>query len=272
MPARKDYAEYGEDFLGSKYPFADQATLTNGQMVWPKDVLIDAIIHIPDAGPRFYISEVRISSTELKIWVGDASRPRLASGSLSRSDLQEDMELQTERRSSAGLLIASPQGWQSLLAWPLGVHTFKLTQTELCAAVCWPLPNSGVNGIVLDDGSLVANEVWLVGGDGVVLEVQDRLSWKPPYNQVPVIRVHAWGDPLSRYYDLVRQKLSSKSWKRYLRQITFKHRCQTQVVTGAGHIGSSCAVLQVDPYRYPDTALQVRSTGEALEISLQSGK
>ncbi len=83
------------------------------------------------------------------------------------------------------MLVCDPAESSALQAWPFGEHRFPAGSAPFAAGVCHPVPETGVVGIVLDDGEVFSGDVFLVGERGVVLRPEDG-----------TIRVDIVGDPL----------------------------------------------------------------------------
>ena len=65
---------------------------------------------------------------------------------------------------------------------------FTQAQTELASSCVVPLPQIGLRGFLLDDGSYFTGDIYLTGVDGIVLTVP----------QANTIRVDVLGDPYAK--------------------------------------------------------------------------
>jgi hypothetical protein len=75
---------------------------------------------------------------------------------------------------AAGILVSEPPNLNLLNNYSIQEHLFEHNQTSFCARVQLPTFESGVSGFVLDDGTFVSDEIWLVGDSGVQLDIVDN--------------------------------------------------------------------------------------------------
>jgi hypothetical protein len=90
-----------------------------------------------------------------------------------------------------GVLVSEPPRLAAIISWGVGRHVFELEQTEFCLTCQLPVPDPGVTGFRLPDGSILTGKVWFVGEDGVVLQGTLPTPTAPATVQVNVV-----GDPL----------------------------------------------------------------------------
>jgi len=83
-----------------------------------------------------------------------------------------------------GVLVVDRDYVMMLVTWSLGDHTFSRTSTPFAATVVHPMPEAGVRGFLLSDGTFFAGDVWFVGGEGVVFAEESG-----------TLRVDVAGDP-----------------------------------------------------------------------------
>ena len=67
------------------------------------------------------------------------------------------------------MLISATDRLSAFQTLGIGTHVFERAHTEFAATVCVPVPEIGINGFILDDGTLLTGDVWLIGTDGVVI-------------------------------------------------------------------------------------------------------
>ena len=154
-------------------------------------------------------------------------------------------------------------------SWSVGEHLFEPDQTGFVAACCMPTPEVGVRGVLLDDGSVLTGDVYLVGDNGVILSCDSVVA--PPKCGTPetvqyTVRVDVVGDPLWR-----RKECSPGFFDtpRFLKQVTFQ-RGATSVTCGPGNYGD--LKLVVGNKAAEDTILRVRPTEQGLIVEVVGEK
>lgn len=210
MSTIRVFPQWRSDFSGTQYPFADTADLLNGDGdFFAEGVFLDASFYPVGGKSRMYISNVSISAEDCTITIGDSTTADLCSGTFtllaadeSTVDDETDalIHFYDNYGRPAGVIVSTPLRLASFQAWSMGDHSFAAANTELVAKVCVPTPEIGVRGFLLDDGSVMANDVWMVGADGVVLTTETRYlknSCGEPTAYKTIV-VHAVGDPLYR--------------------------------------------------------------------------
>lgn len=202
MPTQTWHPEWLDSHEGTNYPFSDSATLVNaaGARI-EKGLFLDASLYIIGASERCYLSKIVVTNTAVTVFIGDNNTTELASTTFSTVAVPATLRLTDQYSRPAGILVSEPIRLVQLKALGTGTHVFTASQTEFVAAVCAPLPEVGVKGILLDDGSLVANDVWIVGDDGVVVTYEDvpvAQGCVAPAFTEKAIRVDVVGDPLYR--------------------------------------------------------------------------
>ncbi len=210
MPTVRVFPRWRDDFVGTNFPFADTATLTNeAGDFFTAGLFLDASFYPVGGRERMYVSQVLIDAESCTITLGDAGSAERCSGSftlLASAESTVDDETDAlihftdQYDRPAGVIVSTPLRLATFQAWAPGLHEFSLGATELVARVCVPTPDIGVRGFLLDDGTLVTGDVWFVGDDGVVLQVEDRYL-KDQCGSPQTFRtivVNVVGDPLFR--------------------------------------------------------------------------
>lgn len=187
---RRTYSqEWRDEQARSKYPFADRCTLrSDSGNFLDGDTFLDAVLH-PINGPArlFLTSAVCAGDGSVTLAIGDAANPRRATTEFPALDPPEELPLEDALGRPAGLLVSTPDRLAAFRAWGLGTHTFG-DRAEFVSACVVPVPGDGLRGILLDDGTLLTGDVWLVGEGGAVVRQDEDGS----------IRVDVVGDPLFR--------------------------------------------------------------------------
>lgn len=173
----------------SRYPFADGASLlSKSGMRLPAGVFVDAVIYVPSAQNRLYLSAIEVKDTQVSVVIGDEQFKDTATGVISFPDVADLIPLYDHINRPAGTLVVDTGNVLELAGWPDGVHRFEPAAGEIVASCLVPVPNYGVTAFLLEDGTVLSGDVWLVGEDGIVLS-------EPDYN---VCRVDIVGEPLWR--------------------------------------------------------------------------
>ena len=196
------FPEWRKQNETTKYPFSDQASLVNvdGRRIIA-GTFLDAALYPTGLTAGLYLSQVTITHQTATLTLGVPGSPAIATGSFNLVSQASDVVFTDASGRPAGLLISEPQRLAVFQTWGVGSYEFQPEESEFAATVCFPTPERGVRGILLDDGSLLTGDVWLIGSDGVVLRTSHETlpaSRGKPARTVPVIRVDVVGDPLFR--------------------------------------------------------------------------
>ncbi len=122
-------------------------------------------------------------------------------GAIPLVNTPDDVVLHDVYGRPAGILVSEALRLAAFQAWGVGTHTLKPSASEFAATVVFPCPEPGVRGVLLDDGTLLEGDVWLVGDEGVVFRHEEMFlpaSCGLPERRVSVIRMDVVGDPLFR--------------------------------------------------------------------------
>lgn len=182
------YIEWREEQQQSLYPFADGSSLlTKTNQTFPAEVFVDAAIYPIGGVPPIYLSKVNVAVRKVTIYIGGLGNDSLVSGVYDPVDPPESIELVDSAGRSSGAIVLNKIEAAVLQSWPVGDHTFNPDNSTFCPTVVMTLPDYGVTSVVLDDGTVLTGDVWLVGGNGVILREYDG-----------AIRADITGDPLSK--------------------------------------------------------------------------
>ena len=190
MPDRIIFPEFRDEFLTTRYPFADSATLqTEGDadLKIEVDTFLDGSLYPVGAGGSLYLASITVAIRKVTITLQDENRVPLASTTYDPLLLDDvdRLEFVDTRGRAAGILLTDALRLARFTAWPVGTHTFALGATEFAASVVIPSPQVGLRGLLTEADDLLAGDVWLVGDNGVVVTEDDG-----------DIRVDIVGDPL----------------------------------------------------------------------------
>lgn len=202
MPTQIDTFQWSAQNRTTTYPFVPSATLqtrTGKSLV--EGVILDAALYPVGGTAGLYLTSVTIDRDGITFLVGTDGVPRLCSGRYVLAAPSDSVTLTDGFGRAAGMLLSADNQLATILPWGVGEHRFTRAATEFAASVCAPTPELGVRAIVLEDGTLLAGDVWLLGADGVVLTAGSAVI-PGPSGELPVairtIKVDIVGDPLFR--------------------------------------------------------------------------
>lgn len=188
------YPEFIPSLENTKYPFLPTATLNNGTVFFLEGTFLDAHIYAVVGTSNYYISAITVTSSYVDIVLGDINSSSLLKGTVSLPVTDSVIQLVDNYNRPAGLLVTEPTRLAIFTTWGVGTHVFERSQTEFAVTCQMPIPDAGVTGFLLPDGSVVTGNVWFVGEDGVVVrheQTEDKNG-----DTVNLIRVDVVGDPL----------------------------------------------------------------------------
>lgn len=195
------HPEWRASLEPTKYPFSDTATLTNTEgLEIPSTTFIDASFYVAGGDAGLYLTQVSITADEVTIYVGVTANKLLASVTFDRANPPAVLAFKDVNDRAAGMIISEAARLAIFSSWGTGDHVFTQAQTAFVARCCHAVPTAGLRGFELDDGSVVAEDVWLVGDDGVVLSCADGTDFLGCVGDLAVkeIRIDIVGDTLFR--------------------------------------------------------------------------
>ena len=170
----------------SNYPFEDGLALTNDDgIVVPPGLLLDAVLYAPFSGARPRLSKIIITNETATLIFGDSVTEAVCQGVVSLAEPGDAVVLTDSYATECGVLVSSEIRLAGLQALPVGEHEFTAEQTALVPTVVVP-SSSGVSSLILPSGQKLVGEVWLVGGQGVIIQQDESGN----------ISINAVGDPL----------------------------------------------------------------------------
>ena len=187
MAERILYPEFRDELETTKYPFGDAASLqtTGGAYTLDRDIFLDASLYPIGAAGRLYLSQIAVTAQEITLTLSDELKQVRATATFDAVSPPSWVTFADARGRPAGILISEPLRLARFGAWASGTYTFAIGATEFAASCVIPTPEAGVRGLLTAKEELLANDVWLVGRNGVVLRFIDDM-----------IRVDVVGDPL----------------------------------------------------------------------------
>lgn len=188
------HPEFLSELENTKYPFSPKSSLTNGDVSLLEGTFLDAHVYPVVGGDRYYLSRVEVSNQSITLSIGNLTTRVVASGSIDLPITDNNVALYDEHGRPAGIIVSEPLRLSTLIAWGTGSHVFEPRHTEFAITCQMPVPNPGVTGFRLPDGSVLSGKVWFVGESGVVLQAVDILNQQG--NTERVIQISVVGDPL----------------------------------------------------------------------------
>jgi len=180
--------EFRDELRESRYPFGDTATLTSDDGTQLEaTVFADASIYPIGAVLPLYLSQLVVSADLISLEIKDSVRRVRCTTRFSPQSPPDQLHLADDYGRPAGVLVLSEDGATSLSSMVPGTYAFASDATTFAARCVIPTPEVGVRGILTEAGELLTGDVWLVGGDGVVIRRGDTAS---------DIRIDIVGDPL----------------------------------------------------------------------------
>lgn len=261
------FPQFRDENGPTKYPFSEHALLSNGSQVIPPETLLDACLYPAGGGERLRLSRVTVTNTTVTLTIGDQGDDQLASGAFAVNAPPALLELTDAYGRAAGVLLGAETTFGLFGSWGAGDYAFTAAQTEFAATCCLPQPQGGVRGFLLDDGTLLSGEVWLVGDDGVVLSAASVTAPDPVTRETTeyqVVRVDIVGDPLFRRR-LCGEQSTLFATPQYLKTLTLRDSSQSLVLSPGTNGGIT---LGVNNALANDTALRVRTTSDGVKIEM----
>lgn len=233
---RQEYPEWRKQHETLKYPFWDGATLSNSDLFFPEDALLDAALYPAEHAGNLRISLIRVSQEAVTLLVGDEQTPELAWASLDLTGETTEFELRDVYERPAGVLVSDKRRLTFLQAWPVGEHAFTYDALGFSADVVFPAPSNIFRGFLLEDGTVVTGDVWLEGGRGVTLHLTEvdpefagYADWETSETPLIGLQVHASGEP---YFKREACESGRNDWTppRPIRRVVFQHGCRRVAV------------------------------------------
>lgn len=246
-----------ESLEPTPYPFGDWATLSNaGGVFIPEGTFLDASVYPIGGGIHLRLSKAMVGAQTIRLFFGDDLNDELCFGDIDLVAMLDDVRLEDQYGRPAGLLVSEASRLAVLQTWPPGLHVFTYAQTGLSSLASILTPEVAFRGFLLEDGSIVAGDVWLVGDDGIVLSASTDDSTDP---STCVLQVDVVGDPLFRR----RLCATSFSTPRFLKTITIQSGCR-KIVCRPDDQGDF--KISVGSMIVSDTILRIHNTSDGIMI------
>lgn len=179
------HPQYRDDYLQGRYPFTDASTLTDTDgTLLATPILLDAVLHPAEHVLPQRLSAIILNDLTATFQISDDSGLS-CSGLVSLNPAPGVIPLTDPLGRPAGMLLADPDQLSTLQNWTSGMHTFPTGAADFVATVSIPCPELCLRGLQADGSQPLADDVWLVGENGVIL-TEDRGN----------IRIDIVGEPL----------------------------------------------------------------------------
>jgi len=191
MPDQTLFPSFREEYEMTKYPFMDDASLvsTTTKQTIERDIFLDASLYpIGVTSGPLYISNVNVKPRNVEIVIADRSRQPRAIASFDPLQAADVLDVVDLFGRPAGVLVSDTMRLSRFTAWATGDHQFAPTATQFAPSCCIPTPESGVRGMMTEDGALFTGDLVIIGENGVVVRKESN----------DVIRIDVVGDPLFR--------------------------------------------------------------------------
>jgi len=259
---RTGYLEYQKEKDLSAYPFSSRATLRNAAGdVLIDNTFIDLVLYPIGIDNGAYLSQVEISADTVILRFGDDSEEIRALATFDVISPPSVVPIVDLFGMPAGMILSDPIRLNAFRSWSVGLHKFDPAGTELVASAVIPQPQVGVRAIADTAGNTAAGEVWLIGENGVILEL-DQTS-ESSYS----ITVNVTGDPLFKRNLCAPE--SQFNGVKYLQSLLVKYPGGSFTVTPNqyGMVGMS-----IDNSLASDTPLALLASTESLDLSIVGGR
>jgi len=165
------------------------STLSNGDVFLPENLFADARLYPIGGSEGQYLSKVVKGADTVTIFIADLDTLDLASVTYPVASPPELLYLEDKYGRSAGVFVTDAQRLAVFQSWPDGTQEFNQEDTLFAPAVVTPMPQAGVRSMRLDETEVLTEDTYLVGGHGVLLDVDET----DPQN--PIVIASAIGEP-----------------------------------------------------------------------------
>lgn len=241
------------------FPFTDYGPPTSGEWQMPTDLFVDANIHPPNSGGGYYLASMRVAEDLVFIEIGSETSAVAAQGVWANHLPDESVIplFSGPDAVSAGVLVVSPEAIRELCTRMAGSELRFDPATSGFVVTTWGFttyspPERIFSGVDINLG----DDLYLVGEDGVRLVADDSSG-------VPIIRVHAIGDPLSRLGDCG----DGEPVPRFIQEVVFQQGSKT-ISCQPNELGEVFIVVTGENGH--DTALRVYSAPGDLTVGFSS--
>jgi hypothetical protein len=225
-----------------RYPFTDEALMTDGTRFIPDSWLLDARLYprdVYEGYDKVFIGAIERQNSQVRLYFTVSNTIDIAYADF--DFLSEDTTFEVrniEDDTIAGILVVNPETTRLFSNFDTTTVRFGNKIFPLCPSVLQPIPAPQVTALKADTGGITSGDVWLVGGAGVHLEVESDK-----------IVINFVGDPLFKRVDCEQEEVVEE--KRFLKTITPQWYGETGGVQGSPPFAPDVGVIgpiAADPY------------------------
>jgi len=183
------FGDWRDDNQQRKFPFADDALLTNGTLEIPNSLFIDGRLYPIGGTEDLYLSSIEREGSIISFAITAAGAGELAVGGYDVTNIPENGEIAfyDAYGRPAGMLLSTETALEAFSGLSTGTYEFISEQARFATVVVVPQPEVGVRGFILPSGETIFGDVWFVGENGVVVRKDTDGS----------LRVDLIGDPFA---------------------------------------------------------------------------
>ena len=259
------FPEWRTEHDAAKFPFEDRCTLlSDTEFTIPNGVFLDAAFYVRGGGDSVRLISVVIEDDRVTLNLIDDNEIELSGEFVWNSSLEHIRITDTAGRA-AGLLVTEPLRMSALQAWGNGTHLFGDQDAVFVAGVSAPLPDVGVSGLVLDDGTRLTGDAILVADDGLMFSCDTAkfpTGCGDNVSDRTVVRLNAVGNPL-----FLRQRCEPSLFKtpRFLQSLVFQFG-EKRIEIGPGDTGR--VILAQVPVLVEDTVLRLSNITNGIRFEV----
>lgn len=203
------FPQFREEQQDSKYPFEDgtKTTPAGAEINVPNNVIIDAAIFAVGGGGSASIAAFEIYGTELTITVETTNPLITLTAAASLSSFPPTVQLSDDRGRPGGTLVFGENAYSFFSSIPAKRYEFKANALTFVASCFTPVPETRVNGVLINDTELLTGDIALIGENGVVVRNVSRNG------QENRIRVDVIGVPLFKRKNCSNEELDPPAQK-----------------------------------------------------------
>lgn len=202
MAERVLYPQWRKQNEPTRYPFSSRASLANAEgRVLVEGTFLDAALYPIGAAAGLYLSSAVVTHQDVTLTLSTPVGGAVASARFPLVGPPDQVVFRDPYGRPAGVLATEGRRLGVFQSWGVGTHEFSADETEFAASCVFPTPDLGVRAVRLETGEVFVGDVWLVGGDGVVLRAEHATVPGPGLCGTQVltaVRVDVVGDPLFR--------------------------------------------------------------------------
>lgn len=167
------YQEFRDEFENTKYPFMDNATLTDSSqaITLPNSIFLDAGFCFPEGFP--YLSRIEVGSSKVILTVTSGSVDAMCEVSLDA--IPDVLYFKNDQSKTFGCIVSEKSRLNWLAVLETGTYEFYPEATSFAIRCNLQSQVLGVSTIGAGDKAY-SGDVWLVGMNGIYLKREDSTT------------------------------------------------------------------------------------------------